>query len=242
MFVVSYDLYLDHAATIVVPVGKCPQCGNAADISLDFMLRRVGCFMLELSMPYLPIGVAHCASCRAEIQKKHWPQEVKSVFDREKGRYRGKFKLRFSKFFKIGMLILVLVLGGMSLFEKATMPIEFVESDDKYIEESLDNMQPGMIMAISSSVNGKYYRMPVLVERIENGLIYARPYKGPSQDYDVFFMKNELDLSEANFSPKANLVLQRSREKRFLIMKEVNGAPAPQFTPNAMVHRVYGKK
>ena len=237
MFFVTYDLYFDHAATYEVPVPQCPCCGKAATVRLELSNLRVGCFMLELSMPSLPKYKAQCMACRAEIKKKSWPAEVASVFDREKHKHRTKFSFRFTKFFKILLLVLILGLVGKEIYDRATLPIEWAEIDDAYVVKSLQNVQPGMVMAISTSLSGKHYRLPILVTRVEGDIIYGRPYKTPPQDYD--FMKNDLDLSDANFPQEGSLVLQQSKYPKDLILKEVNGVPVPSFTPRVSVHRVY---
>ena len=236
MIIAAYELLFDLAVAREVPVTTCPCCGNAATVRLEFYNKRVRCALFTLVLPSPPMGEVRCLACGKGIKKKHWPAEVVEVFRRERGAYRGKFR------FRPGILLgaLALVVGGMYAYQELTLPIGYKESDDAYVLDRLDNLRPGIKMAVDTSLKGRHYRLPILVDRVENGLIYARPYRVQMEDA-TYFLDEDTDLSEANFLPEATVIFTRWKSgSTDLILKEVDGKPAPQFTPRVSVNRVYG--
>ena len=243
---VSYVLNYDLAASRAVPVPACPKCKEPVSMLLDFRTMRVECPLFELTRGILPVGFVQCPSCHTELRKKLWPQEVKEAYDAEKERHRAKFRWRWTLFGKLLLGLILFTIFSPYLYD-AVIPksAEQVETESAYIEQQLLHISPGMRMAVTASYQGKHYRMPVLVQKVEGDIIYARPYKtqGKGYDLDLFFMKNELDLSEQNFVPEATLVLQRrANDPASFKVLYMNGAPAPQLAPYAFVQRVYGNK
>ncbi len=96
--------------------------------------------------------------------------------------------------------------------------------------------------AVSTSVNGKNHCLPVLADRVENGLIYTRPYRVQMEDA-TYYLSEGTDFSGANFLPDATVIFTRRKSGGpDLILTEIEGKPAPRFTPIVSVSRVYGKR
>ncbi len=233
---VTYEIFFDHAGSRDVPVGKCPCCGKASTVHLDFQNTRVRCLLFSMSLPILPAGSARCAACGENIARRRWPAEVSAVFKRDRKGYRGRFRFRPGLF----LIAIILVVAGMYIYQAATLPLGYKESDDSYLAEKLDNLRPGMRIAVSTSVNGRDFRMPILVDRVEGGLIHARPYRVRMENA-TYYLHEDTDLSEAAFSGTASLVFSRAKSDNDLLLKEVDGKPAPRFTPRVSVHRIYGQ-